>query len=56
MVSTAIVRQYLCDSQPVRVPGPDRVALVMKAVDLKNCQWQNALAIGKEKPNTKTAK
>ena len=32
------------------------VTLVMKALDLMNCQWQNALAIGKEKPNTKKAK
>ena len=29
------------------------MTLVTKALDLMNCQWQNALAIGKEKPNTK---
>ena len=29
---------------------------LVKALDLMNCQWQNALAIGKEKPNTKKAK
>ena len=32
------------------------MTLVMKALDLMNGQWQNALAIGKEKPNTKKAK